>query len=137
MKKDIVLYIILDKNRILLEKRKDSDRYPGLWAFPSGHVEIDDKVGTLIKEIEKETGAVPEEYVLLESMQHGSGDTKSLLHVFLITKFSGQTRNETGEGRELKWFSFDEAREIFNSETNFHEMSIKILDKVMEAANTL
>lgn len=137
MAKEIVIYTILDRGRILLEKRKDSDIYPGLWAFPSGHVEMDDKISTLLKEVKEETGITTEKYIFLGNMDFESGDDKSLLHVFLIIQFSGGAKQETDEGRELKWFSFDEANGSFNSGTPFHQTSVQILEKVVEAAKTL
>lgn len=42
--REIVLYVLLKDGKILLEKRKDNDKYPGMWAIPSGHVEMEDKI---------------------------------------------------------------------------------------------
>ena len=137
MKRDIVLYVVLNKDKVLLEKRRDNDSYAGLWAFPSGHVEMDDRVSTLMKEVKEETGLVMEKYLFLGNMDFESGDDKSLLHIFMITKFSGTAKQETDEGRQLKWFAFDEVRQNFNSGTPFHKVSIEVLDKVVEASERL
>ena len=45
--REIVQYILLKEGKVLLEKRKDDERYGGLWAFPTGHVEMEDKVSAL------------------------------------------------------------------------------------------
>lgn len=137
MTKDIVVYVILDKGKVLLEQRKDDDPYGGLWAFPSGHVETDDKVGALLKEVQEETGLVTEKYMFLGNMDFESDDDKSLLHIFVIVKFIGDAKERTDEGRELKWFIFNEARNVFNSGTEFHKTSLVVLEKVMEISKKL
>jgi len=137
MVKDIVVYMVLDKEKVLLEKRNEGDRYAGLWGFPSGHVDLDDEVGTLLKEVQEETDLLTEKYMFLGNMDFESKDDKSLLHIFVIVKFIGDAKERTDEGRELKWFAFDEARNVFNSGTEFHKTSLVVLEKVMEVSKKL
>ncbi len=125
---NVILYAIVEDGKILLEKRKDDEkRYPSLWAIPSGHVEMEDKVSALMREVNEETGLMPLKYMLLKTMP--SDDDKSLLHIFVITKFAGETKQETDEGRKLEWLTIEEARKVL-TDSEFHNTARLILEEV-------
>lgn len=127
---DVILYAVIEDSKILLEKRKDDEkRWPGIWAIPSGRVEIEDKVSTLLREVNEETGLMPLEYILLKTMPELDND-QTLLHIFVITKFAGEAKQETDEGRELQWFTIEDARKVLDTDTKFHDTARMILAEV-------
>ncbi len=127
---DVVLYVVVQDGKILLEKRKDDEkRYPGAWAVPSGHVKMEDKVSALMREVKEETGLTPVEYMLLKTVP-AVDDDKTLLHIFVITKAAGEAKQETDEGRKLEWFSVEEARKVLDTDTKFHDTARMILAEV-------
>jgi len=131
---DVVLYAVVEDGKILLEKRKDDEeRYPSLWAIPSGHVEMEDKVSALMREVNEETGLMPLKYMLLKTMP--SDDGKSLLHIFVITEFAGETKQETDEGRKLQWFSVEDARKVL-TDGDFHNTTGLILAEVEKVVSS-
>lgn len=135
--KDVVLYAVIENGKVLLEKRKDDEeKWPGIWAIPSGYVEMEDKVSALMREVNEETGLMPLQYVLLKTLPFESEDDKSLLHVFVVTKFAGETKKETDEGRKLQWFTIEEARKVLDTDTKFHDTARMILTEVEKILST-
>jgi 8-oxo-dGTP pyrophosphatase MutT (NUDIX family) len=102
-----------DQGRILLIRRSDN----GLWAVPSGGIELGDSVRQCaIREMYEETGLTPTKLVPIAILSGAdSTETNQWGHtyqfhitVFLATAWSGELVTQTDETIDAGWFDPDQ-----------------------------
>jgi len=107
MKNTTALAVFIKDNKILLEKRKDTeDNYAGLWAFPGGHKEANESiVETLRREMKEELGIEIIEHEFIDSIEDLDPTSKEIYthNAFLCKNWTGDIK-ETTEEEKLEWF---------------------------------
>ena len=131
--KSAVHLVLLDDNKILIQKRKGSKLWPGFYALPAGHIdEGENQYEALVREAKEELNIVLEpkdilkEYVVLRR-NHFKIDGKLLEpyidYYFEITKYTGIPEIlEKDKCEELIWCNINDLPEPFiNYEGDFLE----------------
>lgn len=103
----VVAAVIRDEaGRILIAKRPADLHQGGLWEFPGGKVETDERItDALIRELQEELAIVTERYRPLIRIPYNYPDRKVLLDIWLVTGFSGDAYG--AEGQEVRWVEAD------------------------------
>jgi 8-oxo-dGTP diphosphatase len=108
--------VILDKDKILLEKRKNSPG-KGKWSVPGGLVELGEDVEqAVIREVKEETGLEVCEPRLFDVVNYvslsGKGAVKYhyVILDYLVTVKSGNPK-AASDADALKWVPFNEVEE--------------------------
>lgn len=95
--------VVVNKNKILLGKRKDL----GTWGLPGGRVEEGETIEeSLFREVEEETGIRVKESKLT-GIYIRTRWKKNLVFVFVCKNFSGNLRCGE-ETSEVKWFPLEQ-----------------------------
>ena len=131
MFKSVVHMIIMDNNKILLQKRKGSKLWPGYYALPAGHIdEGENQYDALVREAKEELGIeinlgdIANSYVVLRR-NFFKIDGKKLApyidYYFEISKYIGTPKIvELNKCEELIWANIDNLPEPFiNYEGDF------------------
>ncbi|WP_281648538.1 Nudix family hydrolase [Parendozoicomonas sp. Alg238-R29] len=95
--------VILDQNNNILIARRPLDKHMGgLWEFPGGKVEPDEKVtDALCRELDEELGIRPSKFRPLIRIHHNYPDKSVLLDVWTVISFAGEAHGR--EGQPVKW----------------------------------
>ena len=95
--------VILDKNdNVLIARRPEDKHMGGLWEFPGGKVEPDEKVTeALCRELDEEIGIQPTAFKPLIRIRHDYPDKSVLLDVWTVTDFTGEPHGK--EGQPVRW----------------------------------
>ena len=95
--------VILDKNdNVLIARRPDDKHMGGLWEFPGGKVEPDEKVtDALCRELDEEIGIQPTAFKPLIRIRHDYPDKSVLLDVWTVMDFTGEPHGK--EGQPVRW----------------------------------
>jgi 8-oxo-dGTP diphosphatase len=108
--------VILDKDKILLEKRKNSPG-KGKWSVPGGLVELGEDVEqAVIREVKEETGLEVCEPRLFDVVNYVSLSVKGAVKYhyvildYLVTVKSGNPK-AASDADALKWVPFNEVEE--------------------------
>lgn len=147
MFKSAVHIILMNENRILLQKRKGSKLWPGYYALPAGHIdEGETQYDALVREakeeldIEIDTKDITESYVVLRR-NYFKIDGKVLEpyidYYFEVKKYTGKPRIvEEDKCDELVWADINNLPEPFiNYEGAFLEdRTIKTYDCLEDGA---
>ena len=114
--------IILDGDKILLEKRKNSPG-KGKWSVPGGLVELGERIEqAAIREVKEETGLDVYEPRLVGIVDHISLDEKGTVKYhfvivdYLVTVKSGKPK-AASDAEALKWVPFNEVEEYALTES--------------------
>jgi mutator protein MutT len=108
--------IILDGDKILLEKRKN-DPSKGKWSIPGGLVELGEGVeDAVIREVKEETGLEVYEPRLVDVVDYISlGEKGGVLYHFVIVDYlvtvNGGDAKAASDAEALKWVPFNEVEE--------------------------
>lgn len=141
MFKSAVHIILMNENRILLQKRKGSKLWPGYYALPAGHIdEGETQYDALVREAKEELDIeidpkdITESYVVLRR-NYFKIDGKELEpyidYYFEVKKYNGSPRIvEEDKCQELLWADINELPKPFiNYEGAFLEdRTIKTYD---------
>lgn len=90
---DCVVFLLIDDDKLLLEKRSDAKEFfPGKIAIPGGHIEQgESKTDALYREIKEELDIVPDTYFYLCSLHQSSSELK-LFHYYVVESWQGDIR---------------------------------------------
>jgi 8-oxo-dGTP diphosphatase len=108
--------VILDGEKILLEKRKNAPG-KGKWSIPGGLVELGEEVEqAVIREVKEETGLDVYEPRLIDVVNYVStGEKGGVLYHFVIIDYhvtvKGGDAKAASDAEALKWVPFSEVEE--------------------------
>ena len=101
----MVAAIIINKNRILIGKRKDEDIGGGKWEFPGGKIEIGETNSeALERELYEELGLSVKIGKELMNYEHMFKTTIYNISFMEIIEYEGEIRNNAHS--EIKWVKF-------------------------------
>ena len=102
---NVVAAIIINKNRILIGKRKDEDIGGGKWEFPGGKIEIGETNSeALERELYEELGISVKIGKELMNYEHMFKTTIYNISFMEIIDYDGEIRNNAHS--EIKWVKF-------------------------------
>ena len=102
---NVVAAIIINKNRILIGKRKDEDIGGGKWEFPGGKIEIGETNSeALERELYEELGISAKIGKELMNYEHMFKTTIYNISFMEIIDYEGEIRNNAHS--EIKWVKF-------------------------------
>ena len=102
---NVVAAIIINKNRILIGKRKDEDIGGGKWEFPGGKIEIGEANSeALERELYEELGISAKIGKELMNYEHMFKTTIYNISFMEIIDYEGEIRNNAHS--EIKWVKF-------------------------------
>ena len=108
--------VILDGDRILLEKRKNMPS-KGKWSIPGGLVELGERIEeAIIREVKEETGLEVYEPRLLDVVDYVSfGERGAVMYHYVIVDYlvavkSGKPK-AASDADALKWVPFNDVEE--------------------------
>lgn len=121
-----VVAIIEREDEVLLEYRKDSDR----WAFIGGGLKIDESIDECLKrEVLEETGRKIESYELFDIFsnpyriaEYPDGNILRIISVVYVAKIEAKEVICSEESRELRFFSVKELSDLPIAETHLDIM---------------
>lgn len=98
--------IINSQNQVLISKRSALVDQPDCWEFPGGKVESGESIeAALCRELKEELGITVQDYQFLFSVPYDYGAKKVCLHVYTVSKYSGQEHSR--ESQPLQWLGVD------------------------------
>lgn len=99
---DVAIGIVMDRGRVLIDRRPYGGMLGGLWEFPGGKVEPGESPEeALARELREELGLVAEVREALPKVGHAYTHLKVTLHPFLCGLVDMAPR--IGEGRPFLW----------------------------------
>lgn len=109
MRTKVVIFIFLDKGKILIEKRIIENFSGEQYLIPGGVVkELESLENALKREIKEELGIIPLEFTPIPSTNI-KGLKNQYLFPFLINKWTGDFPKQVlDNGNSLVWLEFDE-----------------------------
>src|SRR3989338_8332773 len=107
-----VSFILMDKDKILVEKRKmDKFILPGGVCLPGGHSEsTETKEQTLKREMKEELGIEPLSYKYLGEVPLTIGENQYIMSYFLVKEWFGTI--SANEAESIFWIGLDEIDQI-------------------------
>lgn len=125
---DVVAGVIWRDGRFIATQRVRG-RHAGFWEFPGGKVDAgESNPGALARELYEELGIIPEELRHWRTVQHTDGDRRIRLHVYHVTRFSGEP--QALEQQALRWVNALEACDL-----PFLEADIRLVRELAGAAD--
>lgn len=95
------------QQQILIAKRPEHLHQGGLWEFPGGKIEPNEKVqAALVRELDEELAIHATHMRPMIRVAHDYGDKQVLLDVWLVDGFSGTAHGQ--EGQEVRWVEKNE-----------------------------
>ncbi len=106
----VVIFIFVDKNKILIEKRALEDFEGEQYLIPGGFVEETENIEqALIREMKEELGVIPLDFIPLPTKDKIIGLKNQILIPYLINKWSGQLPEIIlDKGNSVVWIEIDE-----------------------------
>jgi len=96
-----------DSGRVLIAQRPDGKHAAGFWEFPGGKIQSGESpLQALCRELAEEIGIVVAAAAPLMSFRHDYPERVVELHVFEVSRYSGEARGL--EGQALRWVAVDE-----------------------------
>ena len=118
--RDVTLIVLYNhKKQILLQHRsEDAKAWPGYWGCFGGGIEDDENLEEAVRrETKEELG-----YLLLKPKliltQESKGRYNTGMRYIFIEEYDPKQRLILGEGQDMKWLSFSEARKLKLSDTS-------------------
>jgi len=103
--------VLSDRGRWLVQRRPASGLLPGLWEFPGGHIERDERpVDAARRELREETGLSADRWVRLGTVRHTYSHFSVELHAF-AARLSGTPSRGNRAGRQ-RWVTPSEFRRL-------------------------
>ncbi|MDO6686920.1 MULTISPECIES: 8-oxo-dGTP diphosphatase MutT [unclassified Agarivorans] len=126
---NVAVGVIVDGERILLSLRNQAQHQGGKWEFPGGKIEDGELVvDALSRELEEELLIVVDKDSCkpLIRVEHDYGDKKVCLHVYTLTRYSGEPQG--AEQQEIRWVNRNELVDL-----NFPEANEVILEEILKS----
>ena len=127
MRINVVAAIIINKNRILIGKRKDEDIGGGKWEFPGGKIEIGEANSeALERELYEELGISAKIGKELMNYEHMFKTTIYNISFMEIIDYDGEIRNNAHS--EIKWVKFSNLLEydFISGDDRFIQFFLKV-----------
>ena len=99
-------------NRVLIAQRPEGKQLAGLWEFPGGKLEPDERPeAALIRELHEELGIVTQETCLapLTFASHAYESFHLLMPLYICRRWEGTVASK--EGQALKWVRANKLRD--------------------------
>lgn len=104
--KECVSFLLVDSNKVLLEKRamnKATD--PGLITIPGGHIENNEtREQALLREMKEELDITPASYTFLCTLYHPTEELQ-LIHYYVVDEWTGNIQSQ--EAEQVMWCDLD------------------------------
>jgi len=112
--KSVVAGILIEKDKILLEKRAIGIKESGKWSLPGGHIEIGEKaIYSLKREIKEEIGPIAEKIKFLEYYDEYISRLKTHFLVLVFSfKSRGKIKIDNSEVSEARWHERKELKKL-------------------------
>jgi 8-oxo-dGTP diphosphatase len=128
----VVAAVIYDtdvgNNKILISRRPDHLHQGGLWEFPGGKVEADEKPQqALARELEEELDIRVTHSERFMQVSHDYTDKQVLLDIWQVSAFQGEAKGM--EGQECRWVALTDLL-VAGSEYVFPAANQAILNKL-------
>jgi 8-oxo-dGTP diphosphatase len=105
--------IIKDKKVLLTKRVASKHNYPNCWTFPAGRIEESDVdlAATAAREVQEEAGL---EFIPKNKLGIYETKTKSsrFIGFIYLGEWSGEAKPLKSEVSEMKWFSYEETKEL-------------------------
>ena len=120
-----------DNALILIARRPDHLHQGGLWEFPGGKVELNERhYDSLVRELKEELNITVKSASPLMQISHDYSDKSVTLDIWKVTKFDGYA--EGVEGQETRWVPLSELRDY-----NFPTANQAILERLISDQSPL
>lgn len=130
-----VQLLLINQDKLLLMKRKNTGYEDGKYGFIGGHLEEDEDFKTaIIREAKEETNIdIDRENLKFISIVHRKDITKNYVNIFfLCNKFCGEIKNnEPDKCDEIKWF------ELNKLPSNIIQIERKVIENYKKNNNYL
>lgn len=113
--RNIVNALFLRDGSVLLARRSlHRTAYAGLWSFPGGHVEAGETFEqALLREVAEEVNVTPLAYTPVARIADPNTQAEpATYHIYAIDVWNGDPSIVDQEHTELRWVTFEEAREL-------------------------
>lgn len=135
MKIKIITSIVIEKDgKFLIMKRAPHDTMPGLWEFPGGKVDAEEKlIDSAKREVKEESGLIPNKLEYKGYTERFSEDRNvksgyhTIVHHFYCNDFNGEIK-VSEEHTEFKWVTKSEilkmkvGKEVGNDTVEFFKL---------------
>lgn len=138
----VIIFVINDKNQILLSKRSANKKYnPNKWEVCGGHVHAGEEIEeAAVREITEELGLNKNEVTLSSLLYKECFKNKTDSHIFYYyyikcNKGATEFKIQENELSEVKWFEIDKIIELINKKDGsilFTQDRLKIINKLKE-----
>ena len=117
--------------RVWLGQRPKGKSMAGLWEFPGGKVELNERhYDSLVRELKEELNITVTSASPLMQISHDYSDKSVTLDIWKVTKFDGYA--EGVEGQETRWVPLSELRDY-----NFPTANQAILERLISDQSPL
>jgi 8-oxo-dGTP diphosphatase len=126
----VLAAILYQDGRLLIAKRKKGDRFEGLWEFPGGKIEPEEKPeDCLVRELREEFGVKARAGRFLGSIHHVSASLSIELLAYAVAHVAGVFHLYDHD--EIRWVTPEECRDYALTEPD------RILLEQITASGTL
>lgn len=123
------------QDKIFIAKRMDGTPYESFWEYPGGKIEPGESAtAALARELSEECDITVKAARPLIRISHDYPDRSVVLHVYLVTQFTGIPRGR--EGQKVDWVDRSKLREIRFLDGNRPITSAAMLDSRYAITNT-
>ncbi|MBI3485605.1 NUDIX domain-containing protein [Candidatus Daviesbacteria bacterium] len=111
MNKQIVIFLIKNDEKILVEKRHQTSNWADELLFPGGNVEENETLElAMFRETMEELGIVPKEFTQIPTKERIYGFNKVIVNPFYISKYQGEVPTHILDKKNpLLWIDFKQA----------------------------
>lgn len=122
----VVAAVIRDsEGNILIAKRHDHVHQGGLWEFPGGKVDGEERArDALARELSEELAIDVTRAEPFLEIRHDYPDKSVFLDIWLVDQFRGKAVGN--EGQEIRWVAVAELRDY-----DFPEANVPIIDELL------
>lgn len=101
---NVAVGVIYRDDHIFVCLRPEDKHQGGKWEFPGGKIDAGESVvEALTRELDEEVDIRVQEASHLIDIAHDYGDKQVVLHVYMVTRFTGEPHGK--EGQQGKWLA--------------------------------